>query len=306
MIQPDGKIVVAGTTAPNGGSALSGQMVLKRFRANGAVDHSFGSGGTTRLRGSVAAAVALGRGGTIIVGGSIPGRDGSPRVALARLRNNGKPDGSFGSGGFAEVDLGPYSEANAVIAQSDGKIVFGGDQAPALQVVNALVGRVSSKGQLDGSFAHQGVYVYAHPHGGGASSIESLAAASGGKIVAAGGDVENSGQHALFIRLNGRGGTDGSFGSGGVLTILSERNSVSGANVGARGLLVLHSGEILGAGSSLDSGLTYSTLWAVTSRGKLDSHQGQGGVVEPVPGLLGGSPWRLRWVPKAISTQAAT
>jgi uncharacterized delta-60 repeat protein len=282
-IQPDGKIVVAGTTAPTGTTPLARNMVVERFKANGSLDRSFGSGGKVHLKGAIANSVAVGRRGLIVVGGSIPGSDGSPRVALASLQASGKPVSSFGHGGFDEVDLGPYSEANAVLVLGNGKIVFAGDQSPGLQQVNALVGRVLANGKLDRGFAAGGVYRYLHPHGGGASSLESLASARGGQIVAGGGDDENSGQHALLVRLSGAGRPVS------VSTSLSETEAISGAVVGIRALAVTRGGEILGAGYYLKGVISYATVWALRGNGTPDPGQGRAGLVATsLPSVFGG------------------
>jgi uncharacterized delta-60 repeat protein len=282
VVQSDGKVVVAGTSLPGGTASLAGDMIVKRFNANGSPDKSFGSGGTAHTRGGIANAVALGAHQTIVVAGSIPGSDGTPRVALARLGSNGAADKSFGTKGFSEIDLGPFSQANALAVQSDGKIVFAGDQSPGLQQVNALIGRTSSSGKLDSSFGKKGLYVYLHPKGGGASSFEALAVDSKGRLVGAGCDVENSGQHALFVRLSSRGTPDNGFGSAGVLTSPSERHAVTGALIGPRGLAIGAKGEIVAAGDYLDSAETFAALWTI-SNGRLD-----GPVKTALPSALGG------------------
>jgi uncharacterized delta-60 repeat protein len=281
-IQADGSIVVGGTSSPFGTAQLKGDAVIKRFRRSGAVDRSFGRGGTVKTAAGVVGSIALGRKNTIVGAGAIPGADSTPRVALVRVHGNGSLDNSFGSRGVSEIDLGPYSEANAILVQKSGKIVFAGDQAPRLQVVNGLVGRVTAGGRLDRSFGRQGVYLYEHPHGGGASGFKALLSVQG-KIVAAGGDVQNSGQHALFVGLSGRGGQLWT------LTAAAERNASSGENFGASALARARNGDIVAAGKYLDSGLSYGTVWSLTAGGHLDGRQAPGGLLRTkLPGRLGG------------------
>lgn len=288
-IQVDGKIVVAGRVTGASTTPLNGAMVVKRFNTNGTLDRTFGSGGSARAAGAVANSVAIANDGSIVVGGYVAAADGFPRVALARFLPNGKPDTSFGTRGFATVDFGKGSQARGVAVQSDGKIVFAGEQIPGLQAVNALIGRVTKKGALDGTFAAGGVYFYYHPKGGAASSFYGVVIDSAGRIVGGGGDLQDAGPHALFARLSRGGSPDGSFGSGGVITTTSARNYGGGDLVGARGIAIAGGGEIVAAGAFKDSGLTYSALWAITPGGQLDGRVGPAGtVLTPISGVFGG------------------
>jgi uncharacterized delta-60 repeat protein len=285
--QPDGKILVAGTTSVAGqgsqqlAGATNGAMVVKRFNADGSPDRTFGSGGTARSRGAVADAIALGPHGTIVVAGYDLGSDTTPRVAIARFRSNGRPDGAFGVAGFAEVDLGRYSQANAVAVQRDGKIVFGGDQRPDLRITNALIGRLSQSGQLDRSFGSGGVYFY-YSHGGAAASFKGIAIDVAGRIVGGGGDVQGSGEHALFVRLSPRGTLDPGFGSSGVVTAPSTHDSSRSDIVSccAKSIAIARHGEIVAAGDYMDGSLSHAALWALTSGGRLDPRVGSRGLLK--------------------------
>ena len=288
-IQPDGKIVVAGRTSPDTNGALNGDMVIKRFTATGAADRTFGVRGTVRARGAVANAVAIAPGGKIVAGGFIEASDGFPRVAVVRYLANGAPDRTFGTGGLATPDLGRDSQAKSIAVQRDGKVVFGGEQIPDLQAVNALIGRVSSRGLLDRGFGVGGTYFYLHPNGGAASSF------LGGRHrfvrmdLGAGGDQETAGPHALFVRLSRAGRPDGGFGSHGVIVTPSASNYGGGDVVGARAIAIAGRGEIVATGAFKDSGLTYAALWGITPRGRLDGRLGKNGLTRTVPNQdLGG------------------
>ncbi len=120
VLQPDGKIVLAGRTSPESGS-------LARLNADGSLDTGFGAGGFVtdhRLPGFRALALAPdGR----IVGASVGG------FQLARYLPDGGPDPSFadgGIGGTSEPDqvrfiYGRYGPA-AVLVHPDGGIVVAG------------------------------------------------------------------------------------------------------------------------------------------------------------------------------------
>ncbi len=278
-IQPDGKIVVAGTDSG---------LVVRRFNADGSLDTGFAGGGTARPPGTAANAVAIGPGGTIVAAGSIAATDGFPRVALTRLLSNGAPDTSFANNGSTVIDLGTGSEARGVAIQSDGKIVFAGQQVPGLQVPNALISRVNVNGTLDTSFNGSGTFFYFHPQGGANSTFNAVTIDAAGRILGAGSDLQNAGSRALFVRLSASGSTDASFGTSGILTPPASVNYSGGEPVGARAIAVAPTGDILAAGAFQDSGLRSAALFALTPAGQLNAAVGSGGRVTTDPGGNGG------------------
>jgi uncharacterized delta-60 repeat protein len=141
-IQSDGKIVVAGvsyTSVPNPVFALA------RYDANGALDASFGTGGTVTTAfgartNDVAIAVAIQSDGKVVAGGS---SESVPFLsfALARYDANGALDTTFGSEGKVTTQFGTASldEAGAMALQPDGNIVLvGASNANGLSVDFAL------------------------------------------------------------------------------------------------------------------------------------------------------------------------
>lgn len=87
-IQPDGKIVVAGTAEPDDGHTFA----LARLTGDGVLDSSFGPGGrvVTRFGDSAqAAAVALQKDGKIVVTGYTTAGPGNTDFALARHQRRG-------------------------------------------------------------------------------------------------------------------------------------------------------------------------------------------------------------------------
>ena len=105
VIQPDGKIVLAGTDYTPG-NGLPAAIGLLRLNANGTNDTSFGTGGAvlTNLDGMYdeASGVAMQSTGAIIVAGSIGGPyPGAGMAAALRYTPKGVLDTSFGSGGVA-------------------------------------------------------------------------------------------------------------------------------------------------------------------------------------------------------------
>ena len=106
VLQPDGKIVVAGRTnkpAPNGNF----DFALARYESTGTLDLTFGTAGlvTTDFGGSVdrAFAMALQPDGKLVVVG-----DSDANFALARYNSDGSLDAGFGAGGKVVTTLRRY------------------------------------------------------------------------------------------------------------------------------------------------------------------------------------------------------
>src|SRR5215471_19418992 len=130
VIQPDGKIVVAGGAFPL--FTFLGNFKVVRYNPNGSLDRSFGSGGivTTTFPGdgSYAFAVALQADGKIVAAGTDfvdfnPGDMSDTDFALARYNSDGSPDPTFGNGGTVTTDFfGTEDDVFSVLIEPDGKI----------------------------------------------------------------------------------------------------------------------------------------------------------------------------------------
>ncbi len=132
-----------------------------------------------------------------------------------------------------------------------------------------MIGRVDADGNSDQGFGQGGTYYY-DGQGSANSIITAVAVDALGRVLGGGADVRNSGSLAVFLRLNPNGTLDGGFGAGGVVRPASS-SAGNAEPLGARGLSVLNSGRILGAGATQDSGERSVTLWALTSSGSLDN-----------------------------------
>ena len=156
-IQPDGKIVTAGTSNYEQDTGLYlGEFGVTRQNADGSLDASFSDDGrqTTSFGpnlGAYAQAVALQADGKIVVAGNQRETNvENPYVHLAvvRYRADGSLDPTFsGDGKLTLADFGDYSTANAVAIQADGKIVVAG--------TGALV-RLNPDGSFDPGFSDDG------------------------------------------------------------------------------------------------------------------------------------------------------
>src|SRR5262249_54426305 len=159
VIQPDGKIVVAGGAFPL--FTFLGNFEVVRYNPNGSLDRSFGSGGivtTTFPQGSYAFDVALQPDGKIVAAGTvfvdfIPGEASDTDFALARYNTDGTPDATFGNGGQVSTDfLGMEDDAFSVLIQPDGKIVAVGSANNPATFYDFAVARYLSNGTIDTTF----------------------------------------------------------------------------------------------------------------------------------------------------------
>src|SRR5262249_33644368 len=125
-LQPDGKIIVVGTTDVGGGGS---NFAVARYNADGTLDTTFSFDGkvTTDFGGDDRAfSVAIQADGKIVVAGASltnPGDD----FALARYNPDGVLDHSVGTDGKVTTDFaGNFDAAFGVAIQSNGKIVVAG------------------------------------------------------------------------------------------------------------------------------------------------------------------------------------
>jgi uncharacterized delta-60 repeat protein len=185
-IDSTGRIVVAGLTRDSGGAQ---QLAIARYGPGGTLDASFGNAGrVTSDLGSFGAAVAMDPRGRVIVADTSFFVNPNGDFLVAAFEPDGTPARSFGDRGAVITDVGGKGKAdsgNAVAIDSQGRIVAGGFAGGNDRANFALV-RYNPDGSLDRSFANDGISVTqiaeaARPF------VNSLAIASNGAIVAAGG-----------------------------------------------------------------------------------------------------------------------
>jgi uncharacterized delta-60 repeat protein len=188
-IQGDGKIVAAGVASPMLGAPV---FALARYDDFGNLDPTFDTDGkvTADLFGlaAVANALAIQSDGKIVAAGATFIDSvfvNTPLdFALARYTGNGTPDPTFGTGGKITTDFfGSTDSANAVVIQSDGKIISAGFAAIPFVSIDFALARYTNGGALDTSFGTGGRVTTAF---GQRAFANGAAIQSDGKIVAAG------------------------------------------------------------------------------------------------------------------------
>jgi uncharacterized delta-60 repeat protein len=226
-IQPDGKIVVAGTSfsasSIPGDDGPNANFGLARYNSNGSLDPTFGFGGkvTTDFGNfDIITAIAIQPDGKIVAGGDTTNKDTNTDFALARYNKDGSLDPSFGSGGKVVTDFVRQPDFVAGLAlQPDGKIVVAGDvstdTSPHSDVDGFGLARYNKDGSLDSTFGSGGKVITE----GELIAAYAVAIQPNGKIIAAGLAIRNrsNGDFAL-ARYNSNGSLDPGFGSGGIIT----------------------------------------------------------------------------------------
>lgn len=214
VIQPDGRIVAAGSAGTAGDA--SSDFGFVRVDASGMLDPSFGTGGrqTVDFAGDRDVAQALVRqlDGKLVAGGSqgITQSVSTSTAALVRLDDAGMPDPNFDGDGKLAVAF-PFGESlgYALVVQDDGRLVLGGTADAASDVPAFALARVLPSGALDPSFGTGGMVV-TPVVGGYEDRIHALAFTPDGRLAAAGAvRYQFSASVAGVARylLDGSGGT---------------------------------------------------------------------------------------------------
>jgi uncharacterized delta-60 repeat protein len=222
LIQPDGKIVVAGRTTAAWQIGGLVDIALVRLDANGALDTTFGGDGR----------VALDTGGTSIdqANGIVRRADGSLVVAGTTYRNDvidivfaavtatGLPDNTFGTQGITYVTFGASNQGvSALVQQSNGALVAAGF-GPGSGVTTMALIRLTPAGVLDPTFDADGLKIVDFGLLDGKAT--SLVMQADDKILVAGYAYTPDGYLTALARLETNGDLDTTFGGTG--TVLND------------------------------------------------------------------------------------
>jgi uncharacterized delta-60 repeat protein len=292
VIQPDGKIVVAGGAFPL--FTFLGNFELVRYNPNGSLDQSFGNGGivtTIFPEGSYADAVALQPDGKIVAAGTVfvefnIGDSSDTDFALARYNRDGTPDATFGNGGQVSTDFfGLEDDAFSVLIQRDGKIVAVGSANNPVTYYDFASVRYLSNGTIDTTFGVSGK-VTTDFGVAGFDRAQSAALQPDGRIVAAGFAISQNGgvQDFAVARYTSNGVLDTTFSGDG-------KNEIDFGSCcqSAYKVLLQRDGKIVTVGyANTESSDSDFLLARLNPRGSLDATFGVGGKVRTSFGDLNG------------------
>ena len=271
VVQPDGKIVVAGDTTLN----FLPTLALARFNADGTFDGSFGSGGKIvdprfLQQGN---AIALQPDGKIVVAGSGTSGTSVAEITVNRLGADGTPDPTFSGDGFATIQVaGDAETALAVAIQPDGKIIAVGRTRAAVNNNDVVLVRLTPDGSPDPGFDFDGQIVIGLSSGNDEASA--IALQPDGKIVIAGAAGSGTESRFFVARFHSDGTPDSSFGDKGVVF-----TSIGAGYATGKALALLPSGHIVVAGYAYNGTNLDFAFVRYHQDGALDTSLGGTGVV---------------------------
>jgi uncharacterized delta-60 repeat protein len=263
VVQADGRIIVVGAS----GTGSDGDFAVARFEAEGTPDTELGGTGriTTSFGGDdVAKAVALAGGNKIVVVGSY---DGGKGFAVARYKTDGTLDPTFGEDGkvTTEFPTGGAS-AEAVVIQSDGKVVVAGTVSNGSETDFAVV-RYTTSGDLDTRFGGGDGMVTTSFAVGSNDVAYGMDLRADGRIVVVGATAFGAGSSDFALaQYTSDGKLDKTFGKGdGLVT-----TDFAGNDDTAWDVVVQSSGKLVVAGSALDGAQADFAVARYNSGGALD------------------------------------
>jgi uncharacterized delta-60 repeat protein len=272
-IQPDGKILVAGTSFVSG----SNQYALARYSTNGTLDPSFGTGGFVFTdvgpQTDEAVSVLIQPDGNIVLAGHIQSGTGFD-FALVRYTPTGTLDPSFGSAGKVITTLTGSDEiAAGAVLQPDGKIIVAGSISVSLGYDITLV-RYTDSGAIDTSFGSSGRVITSI--GNSYDTATSIALQSDGNIIVGGGKLNPGiGNDFAALRYTSTGTLDTTFGVGGIVVVALSAGGPDLVNA----ITLQQDGRIILAGFAQVNGNTDFAIVRLTATGNLDPTFGTGGIV---------------------------
>jgi uncharacterized delta-60 repeat protein len=254
LIQPNGKIVVGGSTKSNG---MGNDFALARYNTNGTLDATFSGDGkqSTDFGGSdTAAAIAIQSNGKVVAAG-YSSAGGYFAFALARYNTNGALDTTFSGDGKTTTNLGDdASSAYSVAIQSNGRIVAGGSVVTGIGTTNFALARYNGNGSLDtggvgdstpnDEFGTGGLLITDFFNGYD-SAINDVAIQSDDKIVAV-GYADHPVRDFAVARYEPNGALDNTFSGDGKLTTTFVFNRYDEA----RAVAIQADGNIVVAGTN--------------------------------------------------------
>jgi uncharacterized delta-60 repeat protein len=270
VVQPDGKIVVAGSSS----NASNLDFLLFRLLADGSLDPEFNYDGTvTTAVGSdddEALTVVLQKDGKIVAAGySSNGTDRD--FALVRYNADGSLDMDFGVEGLVVTSVGNSDdEITGIVLRDDGSILIAGSALGTSGRV-VVLGRYLADGTLDPGFADDG---FSFTGVGDDAQAESIVELDDQRILISGSYSDSTTTGLMLVGYTADGQVDPTFGEDGVAVPADSATASAGY-----GMAVRDNGAILVAGSVGEEEKQNAALFQFTGTGAVDSDFEDNGVL---------------------------
>jgi uncharacterized delta-60 repeat protein len=282
-LQPDGKIIVAGSVTEYSGSQGSQTIALVRYLKNGQPDASFGQSGVVVLDPALmidqvyGAAVDRNPGspfnGDIVVAGRSTDPAQQHELALVRFKSNGVLDSSFGTAGIVLDARKSNATGLALVIGPDDKIAVLGASNWSSGSGIAFLERFNTDGTPDPGFGDGGQPVLPFSNVPAALRGGLALDASGNMVVAGIENASSSSSTIKVARITPAGQPDLSFGTNGLAITVIQPFDYLPINV--QGVAIDPSRGIVVAGTAetFEGSPSSSAFWATRydQFGKLDA-----------------------------------
>ncbi|GEM_PF-835502 len=271
----DGGYAAAGYTASYG--AGGNDVYVVKFTSAGALDTSFGTGGTLTLGGagddSANSIVQTSEGGYIVAGYTNSYGAGNYDLYIIKLTSAGALDTSFGTGGTLTLGGAGNEQARSIIQTTDGGYALAGySDSYGAGSTDVYIVKFTSVGALDTSFGTNGTRTAGGNLDDAATSI--VQTTDGGYAIAGNTYSYGAGGSDFYIiKFTSVGALDTSFGTGGTRTVGGASTDI------AKSIIQTTDGGYAAAGYTNSYGAGDYDAYVVkfTSAGDLDTSFGTGG-----------------------------
>ncbi len=268
VVLSDGSFVVAGTIQINN----KGTLFVAKFTNTCSFNTTFGNNGIAAYSagdGTSARGLTVQPDGKIIVvGDEYPTVSDSndQRILITRFSDLGILDTSFGSNGRFISSSNEKGQAQDVVISSSGRIIFTGSIVGTVAPDAAIIGRLTSNGLLDSTFATQGYFINEF---NGDAQLNAIDIRPNGNLVAVGTHsvpYSTAPQSALIVCLTEQGALDSTCNAVGWNFISDFPNDVYADDV-----IVTSDNKILLSGASND-GTARPIVMRLNHNGTLDNN----------------------------------
>jgi uncharacterized delta-60 repeat protein len=234
----DGSVVLAGLDS----SGPEKQLMLRKLAPTGAIDATFGVGGTVLSPLTMVGydrEIVIQKDGKIIVGAT-----SASAPVLMRFAADGAVDTSYGTKGIASLSNGNTKQLRGIRLDKEGR---------ALVLCGNTVTRLLDTGALDQSFGIAGVVAVSVPTSGPDETLlmSSLDLQSDAKLVVAGSvfiDKDSNGVPSngspVLARFDANGKVDKSFGNDGSARVQLDEKGVVSLLYGRQSVVALPDGRL--------------------------------------------------------------